>query len=167
MASFCGVFNCPYCAGREKDKSNYRFPSILKKNGKEGLKLSKVRREKWLVQIFRENLTERTLERTKSKNQNNAFCLPFIVFFTQSLQYQIWEANTYSILTNNNRTWPPVLDSSTKISKFCDPTNSEYKFHKTRIENWLFIGFKLEFPWLGTYSHNHYTMFNLQYDGES
>ena len=65
MPSFCGVFNCPYCAGRQKDKSNYRFPSILKKNGKEGLKLSKVRREKWLVQIFRENLTERTLERTR------------------------------------------------------------------------------------------------------
>ena len=65
MPSFCAVFNCSYRADREKDKSNYRFPSILKNNGKEGLKLSKVRREKWLVQIFRENLTERTLERTR------------------------------------------------------------------------------------------------------
>ena len=27
---------------REKDKSNYRFPSIVKNNGKESLKLSKV-----------------------------------------------------------------------------------------------------------------------------
>ena len=30
-----------------KNKSNYRFP-----NAKEGLKLSNVRREKWLAQIF-------------------------------------------------------------------------------------------------------------------
>ena len=31
---------------------------------------------------------------------------------------------------------PPVLESSTKISKFHDPIDSEHKFHKTRIENW-------------------------------
>ena len=32
--------------------------------------------------------------------------------------------------------------------------------YKTRIENWLSIGFELEFPWLGTYSvsHNYYTI---------
>ena len=36
-----------------------------------------------------------------------------------------------------------------------------------RIENGLSIGFELELPWLGTYSHNHYTVFNLHYDGES
>ena len=35
------------------------------------------------------------------------------------------------------------------------------------IENWLSIGFELEIPWLWTYSHNHYTMSNLQYDEES
>ena len=67
MPSFCAVFNCSYRAGREKDKPNYRFPSIVKNNGKEGLKLSKVRREKWLAQIFRKNLTERKLERTRMK----------------------------------------------------------------------------------------------------
>ena len=40
------------------------FPQLLKNNSKEGLKLSKVRREKWLAQIFRKDLTERKLERT-------------------------------------------------------------------------------------------------------
>ena len=40
------ISNCSNRADREKDKSNYRFPSIVKNNGKEGLKLSKVRREK-------------------------------------------------------------------------------------------------------------------------
>ena len=63
MRSFCTVFNCSNRADREKNKSNYRFPSIVKNNGKEGLKLSKVRREKWLAQIFRKDLTERKLER--------------------------------------------------------------------------------------------------------
>ena len=40
----------------KKNKSNYRFPSIVKNNGKEGLKLSKVRWEKWLAQIFGKDL---------------------------------------------------------------------------------------------------------------
>ena len=38
---------------------------IVKDNGKEGSKLSKVRREKLLAQIFRKDLAERNLERTK------------------------------------------------------------------------------------------------------
>ena len=43
--------------------------------------------------------------------------------------------------------------------------DSEHKIHKTRIENWLSIGFELESSdWEPTYSHNHYIMFNLQYD---
>ena len=62
MPSFCAVFNCSNRADREKDKSNYRFPSIVKNNGKEGLKLSKVRREKWLAKSFRKDLTERNLK---------------------------------------------------------------------------------------------------------
>ena len=61
------VFNGSNRADREKDKSNYHFPSIVKNNRKEGLKLSKVRREKWLAQIFRKYLTERKLERTQMK----------------------------------------------------------------------------------------------------
>ena len=58
MQNFRAVFNCSNRADREKNKSNYRFPSIVKNNGKEGLILSKVRRKKSLAQIFRNNLTE-------------------------------------------------------------------------------------------------------------
>ena len=65
MLSFCGVFNCSNCADKDKDKSNYRFPSIVKNNSKEDLKLSKVRKEeKWLAQTFRKDLTGTKLERT-------------------------------------------------------------------------------------------------------
>ena len=42
MLSFCAVFNCRNRADKEKNKSNYHFPSIVKNNGKEGLKLPKV-----------------------------------------------------------------------------------------------------------------------------
>ena len=105
---------------------------------------------------------------SKNNNQNNAFCLPFFGFFTKSSQYQIWKANPYSILTNGNQAWTARLESLTRISKFYDPSDSEHKFHKMRIENWLSVDFKLASLWLQTYSsHNHYTMFNLQYDGES
>ena len=82
--------------------------------------------------------------KNKNKNQNNAFCLPLIGFFTQS------------------RTWAASSWTATWISKFYDPTDSEHKFHKIKIENWLSTGFEMEYPWLGTYSQNHYTMFNLQ-----
>ena len=41
---------------------------------------------------------------------------------------------------------PPVSESSTKISKFHAPTDSEHKFHKARIKNWSPIEFKLGFP---------------------
>ena len=54
MLSFCAAYNCLNRSEKEKDKTNYRFPSIVKNNGKEGLKLLKVRmEEKWLAQIFR------------------------------------------------------------------------------------------------------------------
>ena len=65
MASFCAVFNCSNRADREEDKFNYRFPSIVKNNGKGDFKLSKVRREKRLVQIFTKDLTEKKLERIR------------------------------------------------------------------------------------------------------
>ena len=58
-----------------------------------------------------------------------------------------------------------MLESLTRISKFFEPGDSEHKFHKTIIENWLSIDFELASAWLRTYSHNHYTMFNLQNDG--
>ena len=77
-------FNSSNVADRGKDKSNYRFPSIVKNNDKEGLKPSKVRREKWLAQIFRKNLTERKLEKTRIKIMLSASPSP--VFFTQISQ---------------------------------------------------------------------------------
>ena len=40
---FCAVFNYPNRASKEKDKSNYRFASIVENNGKEDPKLSKVK----------------------------------------------------------------------------------------------------------------------------
>ena len=61
----------------------------------------------------------------------------------------------------------PVSQSLTWISKFYDSVDSERKFNKTNIENWLSIDFKLESHLLETYSHYHYTMFNVHYDGES
>ena len=62
---FLAVFNCSNRADSEKDKSNCSFPLIVKNNGKEGLKLSMVRREKSLAKLFRKDLTERKLERTR------------------------------------------------------------------------------------------------------
>ena len=67
MRRFCAVLNCSNHANREKGKSNYRFPSIVKNNFREGYELSKVRREKWLAQIFRKNLTKIKLERTRAR----------------------------------------------------------------------------------------------------
>ena len=94
---------------------------------------------------------------------------PLIGFLTQSSQYQIWKANTYSILANGNRTWTASVAVIHWNLKSNDPTYSEHKSHKRKIENWLSIGFQLESYWLVmvTYIHNHFTMFNLQYDGES
>ena len=65
MPSFCAVFNCSNRADREKDKFYYRFPSIVRNNGEEGLKLSKLGREKWIAQICRKDLTKRKLENTR------------------------------------------------------------------------------------------------------
>ena len=67
MPSFCAVFNCSNRADREKNKSNYRFPSIVQNNGKKDLKLSKLRREKRHSSNFQERLIERKQKRTRMK----------------------------------------------------------------------------------------------------
>ena len=67
MQSFCAAFNCSNRADREQSKSNYRFPSIVKNNGKGGLKLSTVKREKCFAQIFKKDLTKRKLEKIRMK----------------------------------------------------------------------------------------------------
>ena len=63
MPSFCAVLNFSNCADREKDKSNYRFPSIVENNFREGLKLSK-QKSGWL--IFSRD-TEVKLERIRTR----------------------------------------------------------------------------------------------------
>ena len=80
MPSFSAVLNCSNRADREKNKSNCFFPSVVKNNGKEGLKLSKVRREKWLAQIFGKDLTERKLERTSTRTKIMLSASPSSVF---------------------------------------------------------------------------------------
>ena len=63
---------------------------MVKNNGKKGLTLSSVRREKSLVQVFRKDLTEKKLEKTRTKIMLSAsLSLSLTVFFTQSSQYQI------------------------------------------------------------------------------
>ena len=149
------VFYCSNCTDREKVKSNYPFPSIVKKKKAWNFR-------KWEGKSDYSNFQERfNWEKArKNKNESNVFCLPFINFFIQSWQYQIWKANTYSIQLTVIELGPPVSESSTRFSKFYDTTDSEHKSHKTRIENWLSKGLELGFPWLKTYCYNHYTLFN-------
>ena len=98
-------------------------------------------------------------QRTKiNKTMLSAPSLPPHRFPTQSSQYQNWKSNKYSILTANEL-GPPVLESSVRIPRFYPPTDSERKFNKTEIENWLPTGYNLGLSWLGIGSHNHYTMF--------
>ena len=70
----------------------------------------------------------------KIKNENNAFCLPFIVFLHKvhniRFEKQICILSELTVI----KLGPPVSESSTRISKVHDPTDSERKFHKTRIE---------------------------------
>ena len=98
----------------------------------------------------------------KNKNlQNNAFWHPLpspSSVSTQSSQYQDWKANKNSILAVNEL-GPLVLEFSARISKFHAPTDSECKFNKMEIKKWLPMGYKLRSSWLGTCSHNCYTMF--------
>ena len=80
MPSFCAVFNCSNRADREKCNFNYCFPSIVKNNDKEVLKFSKMRREEWSAQIFRKYLTEKKLERTRTRIKNFLSASPSSVF---------------------------------------------------------------------------------------
>ena len=68
--------------------------------------------------------------------------LPPHRFLLQSSQCQYWKANTYSIITGIE-IGPPVSESSTGSQNFIPSTDSEHKFHKMEIENWLRIGFNL------------------------
>ena len=88
------------------------------------------------------------------KEQKLKKCLVLFpcLFSTQSLRNRNWKANKYSILTETEIE-PPVSEFLNRILKFYAPTDSEHKFHKTGIANWLPIGFNLGSSWLGTRSH--------------
>ena len=45
MANFFAALQCSNRAERQKDKFYYRFSSIIKNNGEEGLKLSKLTKD--------------------------------------------------------------------------------------------------------------------------
>ena len=80
---------------------------------------------------------------SKNKDyESHACCFALI----SCLQYQNLKSDKYSILIELE---PSVLEPSTSISYFYAPTDSEYKSHKTRIENCLPIGFGLRFPLSG------------------
>ena len=87
--------------------------------------------------------------------------MPPIQLSTKSSQYQNWKANKYSILTVIEL-GPPVSESSTRISKFYTPFDSEHWFNKTGIENLLPIGFNLGSSSLWTRGHNHFYEINRQ-----
>ena len=53
---------------------------------------------------FHERFNWDKARKNKNKYQNNALYVHLIGFFTQSSWYQIWKANTYSIVTNGTRT---------------------------------------------------------------
>ena len=120
MQIFCAVFDCSNRADREKNESNYRFPSIVKNNGKEGLTFSKERRKKSLVQIFRKDLTERNLENTKIKIMLSAS--PSLFFFLHKVHNVKFEKQI-RILSQLTviELGLPVSESSTRISKSYDP----------------------------------------------
>ena len=74
---------------------------------------------------FQERFNWEKAAKNKSKNQNNAFCFSFISFFTWSSQHQILKANTYSVLTNGNRTWTTsVRVLNYRISKLIKSWNN-------------------------------------------
>ena len=83
----------------------------------------------------------------RNKNENNDICLPFYRFFHTKF--------TVSDLKSKYIFYPNIGSQSFMTN------DSEHKFHKTRIENWLSIGFKLGFSWPRTYCHNHYTMLSI------
>ena len=105
------------------------FCSIVKNNGKEVLKLFKNEKGKVVSSNFQEIFNWKKARKNKNKNQNNAFCFPFIGFFAQSSEYQIWNANMYSVLTNGNQTCAASVGVLTRISKFYDRSDPEHKFH--------------------------------------
>ena len=103
-----------------------------------------MRREKSLAQIFWKDLTEKKLKKTRMKIILSAS--PSL-FFSPKVHNIRFEKETrilsqLTVIGLGLQVW----ESSIRISKFHDPTDSEHNFYKTRIENWLSIGFQLGTP---------------------
>ena len=62
------------------------FPQ--KNNGKEGLKLSKMRKKNLLAQIFRKDLTERKLERTRMKIMLSTYPSSAFSYKVQNIRFE-------------------------------------------------------------------------------
>ena len=92
-----------------------------------------MRREKWLAQIFRKYLTEKKLERTITRVKIVLSVSPSLVFShkVRNVRFE----KQISILSKLIviELGLPVSESSTSISKFYDPTDSERKLHKSKI----------------------------------
>ena len=73
------------------------------------------------------------------EKQKNAFCTPSLPFLSVfHTKFTISEFKSKQVF-HYKYSSPPVLESSTRISKFYAPTDSEHEFNKTEIENWLTI----------------------------
>ena len=116
MQIFGEVFNCSNCADREKNKFNYCFPSIVKNNGKEGLTLSKVRREKSLAQVLRKDLTEIKLEKTRMKIMLSASTSLFVSHKVHNRFEKQMRIGNYQLSVIE--LGPLISESSSRISKF-------------------------------------------------
>ena len=51
MVNFCAIVGCANRAGRDKDKSFYRLPAIIKNRGAQTEQLSERRLRNWLAAI--------------------------------------------------------------------------------------------------------------------
>ena len=104
-----------------------------------------MRRERWLAQFFRKDLTERMLERARIKRM---LSVSHSSAFSHKVHNTRFEKQIRLIpsLMAPIELGPPVSKYSTRILKFYDPNDSEHKFDKMRIKNWLSIDFELASP---------------------
>lgn len=65
MGFICAVIGCSHNIKRDKQYKYFRFPAVIKKQGKETEKLSQKRRKKWKSNISRADLSEKKLKYTR------------------------------------------------------------------------------------------------------
>ena len=166
MLSFCAVFNCSNRAGKEKDKSNYCLPSIVKK---------KVAKKTWNFQKWEKKKSGQLkfsgFNWEKARKNKKIIKIMLSASLSSVFSHQIhnirFEKQIYILSLSGNWTWTDSVAVIHLNLKDLWPHWFWTQISFKKIKNWLSIGFELESPWLGTYFHNHYIMLNLQYDGES